>query len=106
MLQFLSFPSFLIAGVTHFPRRRDPPGFWDSYREPLSQRELLELHQNSDVEWWLIAIIAAGLVYFAFTARSFVRLFRDKRELWRRRTIRPMSGPEDRSRQFKDYRKR
>jgi len=106
MFSILPHAKSLFAGVTHIPRRRDPPGFWDSYREPLSQKELLELHQNSGVEWWLVAIAAAGLIYIAFTSRSFVRLFRDKRELRRRRTIRPMSGPEDRSRQFKDYRKR
>jgi hypothetical protein len=106
MLHFTTFASTLLAGVTHLPRRRDPPGFWDSYREPLSQEEFLDLHDNSGVEWWIVVIAAAGLIYIAFTARSFIRLIRDKRERRRHRTIRPISGPEEGMRQFKDYRKR
>jgi hypothetical protein len=106
MLQFLSFASFLIAGVTHIPRRRDPPGFWDSYRGSISEPEGFEVVQNSGFEWWIVVIGAVGVVYFAFHARGFARFLRGKRERRRHRTIRPIPGPEDRMRQFKDYRKR
>ncbi|MFU8828080.1 MAG: hypothetical protein ACNA8P_01450 [Phycisphaerales bacterium] len=96
----------LIAGVTHIPRRRDPPGFWDSYRGSRTDPEGFEVVQNSGVEWWIVVIGAIGLVYFAFHARGFVRFLRGKRERRRQRTIHPIPGPEDRMRQFKDYRKR
>lgn len=106
MLQFLSFASFLIAGVTHIPRRRDPPGFWDSVRKSSESRDDFEQSLNSDFEWWVVVIAAVGLVYFAFHARGFVRFLRGKRERRRNRTIHPIPGPEDQMRQFKDYRKR
>lgn len=95
MFSLFTHADALLAGVTRIiPRRRDPPGFWDSYRGSRSEPEGFEVVQNSGIEWGIVVIGAVGLVYFAFHARGFIRFLRDRRERRRHRTIRPIEEPD------------